>query len=50
MGLTRAEWDALSEAGREAARAKARAVFEAAGAQFILRNLDEVPILAGMIA
>lgn len=45
MGLTRAEWDALDEAGREAARERTRRVFENARARFIINNLSELPVL-----
>lgn len=45
MGLSRAEWDALTEEEREACREKTRAVFERAGARFVINRLDELPAL-----
>lgn len=45
MGLSREEWCALDEAGREAARTQAAQTFWAAGADFVIANLYELPAL-----
>lgn len=49
MGLSRREWDALSEEEREACRENARDVFSRAGAQFVIRDLSELPALVRQI-
>ena len=45
MGLSQAEYEALSQAGKEAACRKARNVFEAAHATCVLQNMQELPQL-----
>ena len=45
MGLSRAEWDALTDEERQACRDEAREAFERAGARFVINRLDELPAL-----
>ena len=45
MGLTLAEYEALSQAEKEKACRKTREVFEAAHASYVLRNIKELPEL-----
>ena len=45
MGLSQAEYEALSQVGKEAACRKARNVFEAVHATCVLQNMQELPQL-----
>lgn len=45
MGLSQAEYEALSETEKEAACRKTEDVFRGAGAHFVIRNLSELPQL-----
>lgn len=49
LGLSREEWEALSDTSREAACRQAEQSFRAAGAQFVLRSLSELPQLLRLL-
>ena len=50
MGLSRKEWEELSEPERELHRERSRAAFTAAGAHFVINRLDELPALVAAIS
>ena len=45
MGLSREEYESLSEPEREQACRRVEERFRGAGAQFVLRNLSQLPAL-----
>ena len=45
MGLTQEEYEALDELQREIRLEKAKNVFEAAGADYVIKNMKELPQL-----
>ena len=49
MGLSRAEWDALGEAEKNARREAAAEVFWRAGARYVIGRLSALPALVDAV-
>ena len=50
MGLSEAEYEALSPAEKDAACERVAQTFRAAGAAAVIRNFSELPALLGQLA
>lgn len=49
LGLTKEEWEALSDAEKEAEAKRVEDSFRSAGAHFIIKNMSELPALIRML-